>query len=313
MNRLTGLIASVATPLDTVGEIDLPPLVEHCERLLRLGCDGLNLLGTTGEATSFSVAQRLTAMETIAAAGLPLDRFMVGTGAAALADAARLTRAAMELGYAGALVLPPYYYKGLDVDSVTGYFRALLAAVGVEESRIYLYNFPQNSGVPFALEIVDRLVGEFPLEILGLKDSSGDLLYAAALAKRLPGFAVFPSAEGSVAHALEFGFAGCISASLNVTAPIMAPAWASRGTSGAEAPIETATAIRVALSQLPLVAAVKWALADLLGEPAWQRLAPPLRALSPAEADQLESALRTTDFEVLRPHFAAPNSGVSIA
>ncbi len=174
MNRLTGLIAAVATPLDAVGAIDLPGLAAHCERLLRLGCDGLNLLGTTGEATSFSVEQRLAAMQEIARTGLPLDRVMVGTGAAALADAARLTRAAMDLGYAGALVLPPFYYKGLDVDSVTGYFRALLAAVGFEECRIYLYNFPQNTGVPFALEIVDRLVGEFPLEMRGLKDSSGD-------------------------------------------------------------------------------------------------------------------------------------------
>ena len=259
MNRLAGLIAAVATPLDPGGEIDLARLVEHGDRLLRLGCDGLNLLGTTGEATSFSVEQRVAVMNAIARAGLPLERIMVGTGAAALSDAARLTREAMELGYAGALLLPPFYYKALDVDSVTGFFRELFASIGAVQNRIYLYNFPKNSGVPFSLEIVDRLVDEFPGMIRGLKDSSGDLLYATALAKRMPGLDVFPSAEGSVAHATEFGFAGCISATLNVTAPLMAAVWAQRGAPDAEAPIEAATAIRAALSRFPLVAAVKWA------------------------------------------------------
>ncbi len=303
MSRLSGLIAAVATPLDARGAIDPERLVAQCERLLRLGCDGLNLLGSTGEATSFSVDQRLEAMGVVADAGLPLDRFMVGTGASALRDAVTLTRTALELGFAGALVLPPFYYKGLDVDSVAGFFRSLLASVGAVDGRIYLYNFPQNSGVPFTLEIVDRLVADFPGAIRGLKDSSGDLLYAAALATRLPDLDVFPSAEGSVAHATEFGFAGCISATLNVTAPLLANVWADRNTRDAEASIEEAAAIRVALSRVPLVAAVKWAVANLLGDPAWNRLVPPLRCLTGAEVTQLGVELQNTDFEQLRPIF----------
>ena len=70
----------------------------------------INLLGTTGEATAFSVEQRLAVMRAVADAGLPLERFMVGTGVPALADTVRLTRAACELGFAGALVLPPFFY-----------------------------------------------------------------------------------------------------------------------------------------------------------------------------------------------------------
>ncbi len=61
--------------------------------LLQRGCDGINLLGTTGEAMSFSADQRIEFMEAVASSGLPMERTMVGTGAASAADAARLTGA----------------------------------------------------------------------------------------------------------------------------------------------------------------------------------------------------------------------------
>ena len=96
--------------------------------LLDNGCDGLNVLGTTGEATSFSLEQRKRVMSAYAASGLPLDRMMVGTGAAAAADAIALTRHAAELGFAGALVLPPFYYKGVPDDGLVAYVDAIVAA-----------------------------------------------------------------------------------------------------------------------------------------------------------------------------------------
>jgi len=107
--RLRGVIAATATPIDPDFQPDLGRLVRHCRALLEGGCDAINLLGTTGEATAFSVEQRLRVMRAIAEGGLPLQRFMVGTGVPALEDTVRLTRAACELGFAGALVLPPYY------------------------------------------------------------------------------------------------------------------------------------------------------------------------------------------------------------
>src|SRR6516162_8902577 len=84
VNSLKGVIAAAATPLREDLSVDLDGLVAHCRHLLSDGCDGINLLGTTGEATSFSRGQRLDTMRAIASSGLPLSRFMVGTGAAAL-------------------------------------------------------------------------------------------------------------------------------------------------------------------------------------------------------------------------------------
>src|SRR3954466_8103295 len=104
---LSGVIAAVATAVNRHGVPDSARSTALARYLLDHGCDGLNVLGTTGEATSFSLAERQQVMNAYRAAGLPLDRLMVGTGAAALADAVALTRHAAELGFAGALLLPP--------------------------------------------------------------------------------------------------------------------------------------------------------------------------------------------------------------
>src|SRR6266850_3871112 len=120
-NQLQGVIAAIATAVDETGAPDCARSTALARYLLANGCDGLNVLGTTGEATSFTVAQRMKVMTAYRAAALPLERMMVGTGAAALEDAIALTRLATELGFAGALVLPPFYYKGVPDDGLARY------------------------------------------------------------------------------------------------------------------------------------------------------------------------------------------------
>src|SRR6201994_2639130 len=106
-SKLRGVIAAVATPINEDGSPDTGRATKLARFLIDNGCDGLNVLGTTGEATSFSLEERKRVMDAYKAAGLPLDRMMAGTGAAAPADAVALPRYAAELGLAGALVLPP--------------------------------------------------------------------------------------------------------------------------------------------------------------------------------------------------------------
>lgn len=292
MPTLSGVIAAAATPVREDLSIDIEHLVEHCRWLLDAGgCDGVNLLGTTGEATSFSTEQRIAAMRAIARAGLSLDRFMVGTGAAALDDACRLTAEAMSLGYAGALLLPPFYYKGLDPDGVVAYVEALIGRVGAANLRLYLYHFPANSGVPYTPEIVARLRRAHPEQVLGLKDSSGDLAYSAGLARDLPGFAVFPSAEAALGRAAELGFAGCISATANVTGPFARIAWSGTDPTARQAALDNAVGIRAIVARYPLVASVKAALAHLTGREEWARTMPPLTALTQGQKAELAAAL----------------------
>lgn len=291
MSGLKGVIAAAATPLKQDFAIDLDRLVAHCGWLLgEGGCDGINLLGTTGEATSFSVEQRIAAMQAISGSGLPLSRFMVGTGAAALDDAVRLTAEAKRLGFAGALVLPPFYYKGIDADGLVGYVSALIERVDAADLPLYLYHFPANSGVPYTPEVVARLRDAFPDTVIGLKDSSGDLDYSAGLAKAHPEFAVFPSAEGALGKAEELGFAGCISATANLTGPWAQQAWSGTGEARASG-LAKAAELRGLIAKFPLVASVKAALGLVRGDPGWNRVAPPLSALAPSQVAELGQSL----------------------
>src|SRR5215472_13390020 len=174
-SRLAGVIAAIATAVDSKGEPDSARSTALARFLLDNGCDGLNVLGTTGEATSFSLAQRQRMMSAYAAAGLPLERLMVGTGAAALADALALTRHAADLGFAGALVLPPFYYKGVPDDGLFNFVAALVDGTADRPIPIYLYHFPANSGLPWPIALIRRLRQAFGQRIVGLKDSSGNM------------------------------------------------------------------------------------------------------------------------------------------
>ncbi len=276
---LSGVIAAVATPIDESGAPDLARATKLARFLLDNGCDGLNVLGTTGEATSFSRDERMAVMAAYKAQGLPLNRLMVGTGAAAVSDAVALTRHAAALGFAGALVLPPFYYKGVPDDGLVAYIDALVKATADQPIPIYLYHFPAMSGLPWHAALIRRLLQSFPTRIVGLKDSSGDMAYARAAAAISPDFAVFPSTEAALIEARSGAFAGCISATANLNADLCARAWRD----GDAAALEAAVAIRNLFDGKPLVSGVKALLAHIHGDAALARVKPPLAAFSAAD------------------------------
>jgi 4-hydroxy-tetrahydrodipicolinate synthase len=276
---LSGVIAAVATPIEDNGAPDLARAVKLARYLLDNGCDGLNVLGTTGEATSFSLEERKSVMSAYKAQGMPLNRLMVGTGAAAMSDAVALTRHAAELGFAGALVLPPFYYKGVPDDGLVAYIDTLVKATVAKPIPIYLYHFPAMSGLPWHVALIKRLLEKFPARVVGLKDSSGDMAYARSAAAISKDFAVFPSTEAALLEARDGAFAGCISATANLNADLCARAWGA----GDTAALDAAVAIRKLFDGKPLVSGVKALLAHIHGDPALARVKPPLSTLSASD------------------------------
>jgi 4-hydroxy-tetrahydrodipicolinate synthase len=279
-DRLSGVFAAVATAVDADGSPDVPRCLSLARHLLDTGCDGLNVLGTTGEATSFSVDERKRLMTAYRDAGLPLHKLMVGTGAAAVADAVALTRHAAALGFGGALVLPPFYYKGVPDDGLVAYVDALVTATADTPIAIYLYHYPALSGLPWPVPLIRRLRERFGARITGLKDSSGDLGFSREAAKIAPDFDVFPSSEAALPEARDGGpFAGCISATANLNADLCARAYRQ----GDRAALDSAVAIRSLFDGKPLVAGVKALLAHIHGDPALAKVKPPLADFSAAD------------------------------
>jgi len=277
--KLRGVIAAVATPVSEDGSPDTARATRLARFLIDNGCDGLNVLGTTGEATSFSLEERKRVMDAYKAAGLPLDRMMVGTGVAAVADAVALTRHAADLGFAGALVLPPFYYKGVPDDGLVVYIDTIVQATAQRPIPIYLYHYPQQSGLHWHVALVKRLLDAFGPRIVGLKDSSGDMNYAREAAAISKAFDVFPSTEAVLLDARGGAFAGCISATANLNADLCQLAWGR----GDKAALDAAVTIRKLFDGKPLVAGVKCLLSHIHADPALARVKPPLAPFSAAD------------------------------
>ena len=293
---LSGVIAAVATPIDDNGAPDLKRATDLARYLLDNGCDGLNVLGSTGEATSFSRDERMAVMDAYKKNGLPLERLMVGTGAASISDAIALTRHAADLGFGGALVLPPFYYKGVSDEGLENYIGALVKATEASKLPIYLYHYPQLTGILWHAALIERLRKSFPSRIVGLKDSSGDMAFARSAAAIAKDFAVFPSTEACLLDARKGEFAGCISATANLNADLCQRAWASGDTAAHEA----AVAIRKLFDGRPLVPGVKTLLAHIHNDPALARVRPPLAAVSAADRDAI-----TGGYDAIRAKKAA--------
>jgi 4-hydroxy-tetrahydrodipicolinate synthase len=287
-----GVYAAVLTPFSDDLAPNAKAFIAHCRWLLANGCDGLAPLGTTGEANSLSLAQRLALVETSVAAGLPMERCIVGTGSCALADSVTLTKAVLAAGATGALLLPPFYYKNPSEDGLFAFFSEVIERVGDTRLKLYLYHFPQMSAVPVTLALIQRLKSAYGDTIAGVKDSSGDWNYTATLLKEIPGFGVYSGSEQFLLANLRAGGAGCISASTNVTASLAQAVFRAWQQPNADALQETLTAARLALQAFPFQGGLKEIVARLTGDRQWLNVLPPNQSLSPAQREQLFAKLR---------------------
>lgn len=285
--QIGGVCAAVLTPLDAGLRPDAPKAVAYYRTLLDSGCDGLNLLGTTGEAMSIAIDDRMRFMRDIAASGLPLDRLMVGTGAASLADCTRLTKAAMALGFAAALVMPPFFYRGVTPDGVLEFFGRLFEAAQPAANSIMLYNFPAMSGITFDPDLVDRLVEAHPNVVAGVKDSSNDPELQEELHARHPDLRIYPGSEKALGEARMRGCSGCISGSVALWPQLAARAWAGRDDQ-AEGEL---TRLRNLLAGMPLIAAVRYVQSRRSGDATWQRCLPPLTPLPASHSARCAAAI----------------------
>jgi len=287
-----GVYVAAITPFDDKLRPDAGAYIAYCRWLLANGCDGLAPFGTTGEGPSLAIAQKLELVQALIEAGLDPQRMIPGTGAVALADAVTLTAGMTKLGVAGSLALPPFYYKNPTEDGLFAFYAALIERVGDARLRLYLYHFPQMSAVPITLALVERLLKAYPGVVVGLKDSSGDWTNSETLLKTFPGFRVFSGSEQFLLPNLRLGGPGCISATVNLTAPLAAPIYANWESPDAEALQEGLSQARLTLQRYPLIPALKEVAAYATGNRAWLNMIPPTAPLPRDRASELIAALQ---------------------
>jgi 4-hydroxy-tetrahydrodipicolinate synthase len=299
-DKLSGIWSPVLTPVDADLNPDPGRFVAHARWLLENGCHGLVVFGTTGEANSFSVDERIELLDAATSAGLPRERLLVGTGCCALTDTVRLTRHALSLGIAGVLALPPFYYKDNSDEALFTSFDEVIQRVGGSGFKLYLYHFPRLSGVPITPGLLERLLAAYPDTIAGVKDSSGDWNNTRMMIERFPEIAIMPGAESYLLTALEAGASGCISASCNVNATAIRKLYDDfeAGRSGLTEQQDALSGVRKILQLRPIIPVMKHLLADALREPDWRYVRPPLLPLPDVEATALESELKALGWTV---------------
>jgi 4-hydroxy-tetrahydrodipicolinate synthase len=294
----TGVFCAALTPVTANLAPDVPALVQHCRWLLAQGCDGIALLGTTGEASSFSVDERKAILEGVVEQGIPADQLLPGTGCAALSDTVTLTKHAIRLGVAGVVVLPPFYYKEVTVDGLTASYEAVIERVGDARLKVVLYHIPPVAQVPIPVPLIDRLRDRYPDTVVGIKDSGGDFAHMVELVRRFPGLAVLAGADPLMLPLLREGGSGCITATSNLAARELATIYAGWRDPARAAEVEAAQAriseVRALVSHWPQIAALKGATALRTGRPGWALPRPPLMALTETERAELQFALEAS-------------------
>jgi 4-hydroxy-tetrahydrodipicolinate synthase len=173
---LAGIYVAALTPLQADYAPDLEAIAQLLDFFAQRGTHGALLLGTTGEGPSFAPEERVAIFE----AALPIRqlypdfRLLAGTGTPSLEETVSVTRIAFDLGFDGAVVLPPFYFRSASDEGLFHWFREVLNRAVPEGGYLLGYHFPAMSGVPLSLDLMARLKDAYPKKFAGLKDSSGD-------------------------------------------------------------------------------------------------------------------------------------------
>ncbi|MFZ2737177.1 MAG: dihydrodipicolinate synthase family protein [Burkholderiaceae bacterium] len=298
-SRLRGVFSPVLTPFNS----DLSPSVErfakHCHWLIKQGV-GLSIFGTNSEATSLSVSEKRGLLDGLLEAGISPGRLMPGTGACALPDTIEMTRHAVQAGCAGVLMLPPFYYKGVSDEGLFRSFARVIDAVADARLKIYLYHIPPVTQIPISLALIERLLKAYPSAIAGVKDSSGDWNNTATMLREFQpqGFDVFAGTETVLLPTLQAGGAGCITATGNVNPGPIVELYRHWQDSDAEQRQQALNSTRAVFQKLPMIPAMKAAIAWQSGDPAWATVRPPLVELDTTQRAQLVTELQATGFEM---------------
>jgi 4-hydroxy-tetrahydrodipicolinate synthase len=295
MSILPKIMAPVLTPF---GEDRLPDLglfLGFCRWLASQGA-GLAVFGTNSEANSLTVEERLQLLSHVIEGGIDPSLLVPGTGACAIGDAVKLTRAAVKAKCAGVLMLPPFYYKQVSEEGLYAFYAEVIERVGDETLQILLYHIPQVSGVAIAPSLIERLRKHYPRTVVGMKDSSGDMNNMKAAIERFPRFKVYAGSDALLLHSLRLGGEGCISATANVNPMAIVKLRDEWQTENAEKRQEAMTRLRKIFEDFPMIPALKAAVAYHGRSERFAEVRPPLMKLDEPKVRDLTARLAQEGF-----------------
>jgi len=205
---LKGIFAALTSVLNEDLSLDIKLTINHAFDVVKNGSN-VAFLGSTSQAQLISVSEKTKLIEKLSENNFQKN-CLIGTGCNSLKENINLMKHSIKNGFDKFLLMNPAYYKNTD-EGVYNFYDNIIQQV--PDSKIILYNFSTLSGYTFSADVVRKLVSDFPKNIVGMKDSTGNLFNNL----KISDFSMFVGSEIQLLKALELGCAGCISATTNVT------------------------------------------------------------------------------------------------
>ena len=221
MFKISGVYCAVLTPLNNNLSINKDLYLRHCQSLMKKGLDGLTIFGTNGESSSFSVKQKIESIEFLLENRIDASNLLIGTGSASLEDAIELNKFSVNIGVKASLLVPPFYFKNVSDDGIIAYYRNVIEQTGDNNFKFLLYNIPQHSGIAINFNIIENLIKLYPNNVVGLKDSTGNMENMLKTIKYFNNFAVFCGNGAMALHTTRRGGAGAITGDANISAKLL--------------------------------------------------------------------------------------------
>ena len=211
------LLTAMVTPFNADGSINYEAGADFADWLLANGSDGLVVEGSTGEAATMDMDEKIKFMQTIVARVNGRAKIVAGAGTNCTASTIDLVKKMEACGVDGVLVVGPYYNK----PTQEGYYQHFAAVAKATKLPIIVYNVPGRTGGNIAPETVARLAADFS-NIVAIKEAAGNVAQTAELYRVLPeDFSIYSGDDGLILPFLSVGACGVISVLANVNGNIL--------------------------------------------------------------------------------------------
>jgi 4-hydroxy-tetrahydrodipicolinate synthase len=289
-----GLWPALLLPVHADGALHTPRAVAHAKRMLAAGCDGVTLFGTTGEGPAFTMAERKQLLESMLGNGIRADQIIVTNTALALGEAIELGRHASRLGVHRQMFMPPFFFNQPRDAGIIEAVSQVVRGIGDDGLKLLLYHFPAMSTSGFSHAAIAELVRRHPGQVMGVKDSGGDLAHSLALARAFPKLSILVGAEPHIAPVMLEGGSGSINGLGNIAPGLMrrvidAPDRVSADDMKLMASLLALLGIRPGM---PFVGVYKTMLAEQTGDDFWLNMRSPLSPLDNTESQAVRDGYR---------------------
>jgi len=286
MSIKKGIYAAAMTVINKDLSVNIDATIEHSEKLIELGCHSTVIGGSTGMMQYISTKEKNELIDKMSISKFK-DNFVFGTGTNSLSENIQLMKHCVNNGMDRFLIMPPAYYKYND-EGVYFFYENIVQQV--PESKIILYNFEKLSGYKFNINIIEKLVENFPKQILGVKDSSYNLYEKL----KIPNFMIFPGSETKLLKGLELGCSGIISAICNVTAPLSRKVYDDFHNKTKQTFNERLCAIRKIFDKYNLISGLHSFMS--IEDEKYKVILPPLRLLPKEQEKKMMDELKNLNF-----------------